>query len=157
MVLLGRRRHPYIVFSFTFWYGFIFVTMFIYIYTTNWWKNSRNKEGYHSMLTNWGEHSATSRNKEGYHSMLNNPGEHSVASYFNDTQDTSPPVWITSWAEASVWRRKERSSLNCPHWLLRIVFCSLTHKWWLAKVNSHFGVGTSHLGFLYIENYIRVY
>ena len=35
---------------------------------TIWWKNSRNKEGYHSMLTNRGEHSAASRNKEGYHS-----------------------------------------------------------------------------------------
>ena len=37
---------------------------------TNWWKNSRNKKGYHSMLTNRGEHSATS--------------------YVKDTLDTSP-------------------------------------------------------------------
>ena len=31
----------------------------------NWWKNSRNKEGYHSMLTNRGEHSTASRNNYG--------------------------------------------------------------------------------------------
>ena len=35
------------------------------------------------------------RNKEGYHSMLNNPGEHSVASYFKDTLDTSPSLHLT--------------------------------------------------------------
>ena len=56
---------------------------------TNWWENSRNKEGYHSMLNNQGEHSVVSRNQEGCHSMLNDPGEHSVASYFKDTLDMS--------------------------------------------------------------------
>ena len=43
---------------------------------TNWWKNSRNKEEYHS--------------------MLNNPGEHSVASYFKDTLDTSPSLHLAT-------------------------------------------------------------
>ena len=63
---------------------------------TNWWKNSRNKEGYHSMRTNRSEHSAAARSKEGYHSMLNNPGEHSVASYFKDTLDTSPSLHLAT-------------------------------------------------------------
>ena len=63
---------------------------------TNWWKNSRNKEGYHSMHSNQSEHSAAARSKEGYHSVLNNPGEHSVASYFKDTLDTSPSLHLAT-------------------------------------------------------------
>ena len=47
-------------------------------------------------VTNRGEHFAASRNKEGYHSMLYNPGEHSAASYFKDTLDTSPSLHVAT-------------------------------------------------------------